>query len=197
MSTRPIDATPAGAAPFRVLVSGALHLLPEIDALLAQGAVVIASDRDAVALAAAARNRRGLGTLPADLDLALDAHRLAAAADRIGCDALVHHMGDAAQARPETAAAAFLRAMRLIHAVRARMRQGQGAALILTGRPEDCVRSLRIVLDRAGTFCGRTGFAIAQCAPGEVMDALDQRRAAVAARADRAGHAACAVALAG
>lgn len=185
MSILPTDATPSERVPFRVLVSGALNLLPEIDALLARGAAVIASDRDAAALTAAASERTGLICLPADLDLTLDAHRLAVAADRIGCDVLVHHMGNATVATtPASAATAFLRAMRLIHAVHSRVRHGRAGALILTGHPEDCVRSLRIVLDRAGTFCGRTGLTVAQCAPGDVMATLDDLRAASLARVD-------------
>lgn len=178
-------------SPFRVLISGALHLMPAIDALVADGAEIIASDRDAVALAAALDGRASVRALPADLDLTLDAHRLAVALQRAGgCDAFVHHMGGSAQ---DADATVFLRAIHLVHALRPQMRRGLRAPLILTGCPAGCARSLGIVLDRAGTFCTGTGPAIIRCAPDEVLPLLHARWQSIAA--DRAGIEA--VALAG
>lgn len=177
----------------RVLVSGALNLSPLVRSLEAGGAEVIASDADPAALAAAFAGTRSVRCLAADLDLTLDVRRLAVTVQRLGgCGIAVHHMGGDGGGTPEFAAIAFLRAMRLIHAMRPRMRPIPGSRLVLTGCPAACAASMAIVLKRAGDFCTRTGPAITCCAPDDLPDLLGTGGLAVRARV-----AAGAVALAG
>lgn len=183
-----------GLSGLRVFVSGALHMLPQIGAMAAGGVEVVVSDRDAPALAEATAGMGPIGYLPADLDLTLDAHRLAAAVRRMGgCDVVVHHMGADADPTADGAANAFLRAMRLIHALRPQLSGNRAATIILTGCPDACARSLDIVLDRAGTFCARTGMTIVQCAPEGLLDHLRGQPRLI----DAAAQAVQAVALAG
>lgn len=207
MTTLPTDGAPTDPIDvpgLRVFASGALDLLPVIEALSAGGAHVIASDRASTRLREALEGFDRVHCLSADLDLTLDAHRLASAVQRLGgCDVFLHHMGGAADDPAADrdggghAANAFLRAMRLIHALRPQMRRNRSGLLILTGCPEACARSLRIVLDRAGAFCARTGPVIAQCRSEDLTAILKMRHAALAGGTDRVGFDAEPVALAG
>lgn len=157
-------------APPRVVVSGALALLPEIARLTAGGAEVVAADRDLPALLAATGTMGGLSCLSVDPDLTLDARRLSSAIRRLGgCEVFVHHLGGGDGSAP-----AFLGAMRLLHTVRPQMARGCDGLIALTGATGACARSLAIVLDRAGTFRAGTGPQIVQCDPRDLPGLLDE-----------------------